>query len=147
MNESIVVTVILIVLGIGLIGTGALIRIMYGRKYKVVMGTVEKTEVHLRSEEVDYMVTASYNDNMLVTGYYAGSLKGTTIFSKEEEREKALADKFPIGENIKVYVNSKNPSDADIFLKDSGARVTALSICLVGAALIAVSPLVLFLVK
>lgn len=40
---------------------------------------------------MDYSVTALYNGNMRVTGLYAGRLEGVNIFSKEEEREKALS--------------------------------------------------------
>ena len=102
MNESIVVTVILIVLGIGLIGTGALIRIMYGRKYKVVMGTVEKTEVHLRSEEVDYM-------------------EGILVASK-------IADRVGITRSVIVNALRKLDSAGVIVSKSSGMKGTYIKV-------------------
>lgn len=91
MDEKILIEIILISVGLLCIVTGGVTKLIYKRKYKIVIGTVEKNEVRLRSDRADYSVTALYNGNMRVTGLYAGRLEGVNIFSKEEEREKALS--------------------------------------------------------
>lgn len=141
-TEKVVFAVIMAVLGVaGVIVTAlGIVKIStYKKKYKIVTGIVQTTEIlescgSTGSGNYNCYVTFMYGDRRIIR-QYNGPLEGIGLMSNKDERKAALEKKFPKGKEIEFYMNVKKTSKAYLSLKYANEKTTAIILIATGAVL------------
>ena len=111
-SDKIIMLVFCAIIGIACALAGVIYLICIKKKYSAVtMGTVVKTEVRIggtsRQPSSYFRVEAQYGDNQTARDVITGAVGKKLMFLSKQKAEEALAEEFPVGKKIPVYISSR----------------------------------------